>query len=415
MGRSPGIVVVGANLAGGRAVEELRKQGFDGPITMIGEEPQRPYERPPLSKEFLRGEQPLEKAFLRPEGWYAENDVELMLGVRADRLDLGARAVELHDGRTVAFDKLLLVTGGRPRTLSSPGSELEGIHTFRTYEDARALSEQLKPGARVVVVGAGFIGSEIAASARSLGCEVTLFEAEAVPLVRALGEELGRIHGEIHRDNGVDLHTGIKVEGFEGDTRVRRVLTSEGSFHADVVVVGVGIAPNVELAQDAGIAVSNGIDIDEYGRTSAPGVFAAGDVAKHPNPYCGEPIRVEHWQNAQTQGAAAARAMLDKGEPFAEVPWFWSDQYDLNLQMAGHPLRWDQLVFRGDVDARTFSAFYLDHGRLVAAVGFNRAKDVRGARALIEAGLSPEPAVLADESTDLRALAKQKTAEQKQS
>jgi 3-phenylpropionate/trans-cinnamate dioxygenase ferredoxin reductase subunit len=412
--QSPGIVVVGANLAGGRAVEELRKQGFDGPITMIGEEPERPYERPPLSKEFLRGEQPLEKAFLRPEEWYAEHDIEMLLGVRADRIDLGVRAVELHDGRTVPFERLLLVTGGRPRVLSSPGAELEGITTFRTYEDAAWLSEQLKPGARVVVVGAGFIGSEIAASARVLGCEVTLFEAEAVPLVRALGEQVGQIHGEIHRETGVDLHSGIKVEGFEGDSRVRRVLTSEGAFDADVVVVGVGIMPNVELAQEAGIAVSNGIDVDEYCRTSAPGVFAAGDVAKHPNPYCGESIRVEHWQNAQNQGAAAARAMLDKGEPFAEVPWFWSDQYDLNLQMAGHPLRWDELVFRGDVDSRKFSVFYLDHGRLVAAVGFNRAKDVRGARALIEARMSPPPAVLADESTDLRALAKEKQAEQKQ-
>ena len=401
------IVIVGANLAGGRASEELRKKGFDGAITLIGEEPERPYERPPLSKEFLRGEQPLEKAFLRPETWYPENDVTLRLGERAERLDLDARAVELRGGERVPFDKLLLVTGGRPRMLSNPGADLPGISTFRTYRDAQALSEQLKPGARVVVVGAGFIGSEIAAAARTRGADVTLFEAEAVPLVRALGEQLGRIHGQIHRDNGVDLHTGIKVEGFEGDTRVRRVQTSEGAFDADLVIVGVGIQPNVELAQDVGISVSNGIDVDELCQTSAPGVFAAGDVARHPNPYCNEPIRVEHWQNAQNQGAAAARAMLGGTEPFAEVPWFWSDQYDLNLQMAGHPLHWDELVFRGDVDARSFSAFYLDKGRLVAAVGFNRGKDVRGARALIEAGLSPEPAVLSDESTDLRALAKQ--------
>ncbi|HLW17964.1 MAG TPA: FAD-dependent oxidoreductase [Actinomycetota bacterium] len=401
------IVIVGANLAGGRAAEELRKKGFDGPITMIGDEPDRPYERPPLSKEFLRGQQPLEKAFLRPEEWYAENDVTLMLGTRAERLDLDARAVDVGGGERVPFDKLLLVTGGRPRRLDAPGADLPGITTFRTYRDAAALAEVLRPGARVVVVGAGFIGSEIAASARTLGCEVTLFEAEAVPLVRALGEELGKIHGQIHRDNGVDLRTGIKVEGFEGDTRVHRVLTSEGAFDADVVIVGVGIQPNVELAKDAGISVSNGIDVDELCRTSAPGVSAAGDVAKHPNRYCGEPIRVEHWQNAQNQGAAAARAMLGGTEPFEEVPWFWSDQYDLNLQMSGHPLHWDQMVYRGDVERRSFSAFYLDKGRLVACTGFNRGKDVRGARALIEAGMSPAPAVLSDESTDLRALAKQ--------
>ncbi|MGZ4241787.1 MAG: NAD(P)/FAD-dependent oxidoreductase [Actinomycetota bacterium] len=400
------IAIVGANLAGGRAAETLRAEGFDGRIALIGEEPHRPYERPPLSKEFLRGEQPLDKAFLRAEEWYADNEVELLLGVRAERIDLGDRAVELAGGNRVSYDKLLLCTGGRPRMLPIPGATLPGIATFRTMGDARALSDVLKPGAHVVVVGAGFIGSEIAASARTLGCEVDLFEAEAVPLVRALGEQIGRIHGEIHRENGVRLHTAIRVEGFEGDDRVRRVNTSEGPFEADVVVVGVGIAPNVELAQDAGLEVKNGIVVDELCRTSAPDVFAAGDIANHPNPYMGERIRVEHWQNAQNQGAAAARAMLGGTEPFAEVPWFWSDQYDLNLQMAGHPLRWDELVFRGDVDARKFSAFYLDHGKLVAAVGFNKGKDVRGARALIEAGISPAPAVLADESTDLRALAK---------
>ncbi|MGZ4207063.1 MAG: NAD(P)/FAD-dependent oxidoreductase, partial [Actinomycetota bacterium] len=403
------IAIVGANLAGGRAAETLRAEGFDGRITLIGEEPHRPYERPPLSKEFLRGEQPLDKAFLRAEEWYADNEVELLLGVRAERIDLGDRAVELVGGNRVSYDKLLLCTGGRPRMLPIPGATLPGIATFRTMGDARALSDVLKPGALVVVVGAGVIGSEIAASARTLGCEVDLFEAEAVPLVRALGEQIGRIHGEIHRENGVRLHTAIRVEGFEGDDRVRRVNTSEGPFEADVVLVGVGIAPNVELAQDAGLEVKNGIVVDELCRTSAPDVFAAGDIANHPNPYMGEHIRVEHWQNAQNQGAAAARAMLGGTEPFAEVPWFWSDQYDLNLQMAGHPLRWDELVFRGDVDARKFSAFYLDHGKLVAAVGFNKGKDVRGARALIEAGISPAPAVLADESTDLRALAKGST------
>ncbi|MGZ4145498.1 MAG: NAD(P)/FAD-dependent oxidoreductase [Actinomycetota bacterium] len=405
------IAIVGANLAGGRAAETLRAEGFDGRIALIGEEPHRPYERPPLSKEFLRGEQPLDKAFLRAEEWYADNEVELLLGVRAERIDLGDRAVELAGGNRVSYDKLLLCTGGRPRMLPIPGATLPGIATFRTMGDARALSDVLKPGAHVVVVGAGFIGSEIAASARTLGCEVDLFEAEAVPLVRALGEQIGRIHGEIHRENGVRLHTAIRVEGFEGDDRVRRVNTSEGPFEADVVVVGVGIAPNVELAQDAGLEVKNGIVVDELCRTSAPDVFAAGDIANHPNPYMGEHIRVEHWQNAQNQGAAAARAMLGGTEPFAEVPWFWSDQYDLNLQMAGHPLRWDELVFRGDVDARKFSAFYLDHGKLVAAVGFNKGKDVRGARALIEAGISPAPAVLADESTDLRALATGSTRE----
>jgi 3-phenylpropionate/trans-cinnamate dioxygenase ferredoxin reductase subunit len=404
---SKSIVIVGANLAGGRAAEELRKQGFDGRITLIGEEPHRPYERPPLSKEFLRGEQPLEKAFLRPESWYPENNVELLLGMRAERIDLRGRKVSLHEGSAISYDALLLCTGGRPRQLQSPGASLDGIMTFRNVDDAVALSDRLKPGARIVVVGAGFIGSEIAAGARTRGCEVVVLEAEPVPLVRALGEELGRIHGQIHRDNGVDLRTGVKVEGFEGDGHVRRVLTSAGPIDADFVVVGVGIMPNVECAQDAGLEVSNGIVVDELCRTSAEGVYAAGDVTNHPNPIMGERIRVEHWQNAQNQGMAAARSMLGGTEPFREVPWFWSDQYDINLQMAGHPLHWNKLVYRGDVEARAFSAFYLNDNKLVAAVAFNKGKDVRGARALIEAGISPPADVLADESTDLRALAKQ--------
>jgi 3-phenylpropionate/trans-cinnamate dioxygenase ferredoxin reductase subunit len=401
------IVIVGANLAGGRAAEELRKRGFDGRITLIGEEPHRPYERPPLSKEFLRGEQPLEKAYLRPEEWYGENNVDLMLGARATRLDLSERKVEISDGSAIGYDAVLLTTGGRPRQLQSPGATLEGIMTFRNVDDAARLSEKLGPGARIVVVGAGFIGSEIAAGARSRGADVTVLEAEPVPLVRALGEELGKVHGQIHRDNGVDLRTGVKVEGFEGDGHVARVLTSEGPIDADFVVVGVGITPNVELAQEAGIDVANGIVVDEQCRTSAEGVYAAGDVAFHPNPILGERIRVEHWQNAQNQGAAAARAILGGTEPFAEVPWFWSDQYDVNLQMAGHPLHWNKLVYRGDPATRAFSAFFLNDERLVAAVGFNKGKDVRAARALIEAGISPPAEVLSDESTDLRALAKQ--------
>jgi 3-phenylpropionate/trans-cinnamate dioxygenase ferredoxin reductase subunit len=400
------IVIVGANLAGGRAAEELRKQGFDGKITLIGEEPHRPYERPPLSKEFLRGEQPLEKAYLRPEEWYPENDVDLLLERRATKLDLSERAVEISDGSRISFDALLLATGGRPRQLQSPGAALEGIMTFRNIDDAAALFEKLQPGARIVVVGAGFIGSEVAAGARSHGCEVVVLEAEPVPLVRALGEELGKVHGQIHRDNGVDLRTGVKVEGFEGDGHVARVLTSEGPIDADFVVVGVGIMPNVELAQDAGIEMTNGIVVDEHCRTSADGVYAAGDVANHPNPILGEQIRVEHWQNAQNQGIAAARAMLGGTDPFSEVPWFWSDQYDINLQMAGHPLHWNKLVYRGDVESRAFSAFYLNDDNLVAAVAFNKGKDVRAARALIEAGISPPADVLSDESTDLRALAK---------
>ncbi len=402
-----GIVIVGANLAGGRAAETLRAEGFDGRLTLIGDEPTQPYERPPLSKEFLRGEQPLEKAFLRKPEWYDENAVELMLGTRVQRLDVAARTVSLSDGSTLGWDKVLLATGARPRALSVPGAQLPGVIVLRTAQDAIAIASHLKPGARVVVVGAGFIGSEVAASARSLGCEVTIVEIFEVPLQRALGAEVGAVFTGLHRDNGVKMRLGAEVAAIHGDTAVRAVELQDGTrLDADLVIVGVGVEPNVELAAEAGITCDNGIVVDELCHTSAPGVYAAGDVANHPNPILGYRVRVEHWQNAQNQGAHAAKTMLGSPEPFSEVPWFWSDQYDLNLQMAGHPLSWDRIVVRGSLEDRKGVAFYIAGDRLIAAVGLNSGKEIRGARTLIAAGLTPDDASLADPATDLRALAK---------
>lgn len=398
-------VVVGANLAGGRAVETLRAEGFDGRIVLVGAEPHRPYERPPLSKEILRGEWELEKAYLRPEAWYAENEIKLRLGVRASSLDAAGRTVTLADGDDLPYDALLLATGGVPRTLPIPGSDAEGVFLLRTIDDSLALRERLTPGAPLVVVGAGFIGCEVAASARMLGCDVTVIEVFDVPLLRALGKEVGGIWGEVLRERSIDLRTGTGVERIDAGTEGLRVVTAEGpAIDAAAVVVGVGIAPAVELAERAGIRTDDGVIVDERCETSVPGVYAAGDVARHPNPILGERIRVEHWQNAQNQGTHAAKCMLGSEEPFTEVPWFWSDQFDLNLQMSGHPSRWDRIVWRGDIAARTFAAFYLDSGRVVAAVGVNRGKDVRAARGLI--GKAAPPDVLADEGTDLRALAK---------
>ncbi len=402
------IVIIGANLAGGRAAEALRAEGYDGRLTLVGEEPHRPYERPPLSKEILRGEWEPDKAFLRPAEYYAENDIELLLGSRATTLD--ADAVALADGTRVEHDVLLLCTGGRPRTLPIPGADLDGVFTLRTIDDSLAILGSFQPGEPIVVIGAGFIGAEVAASAKTFGCEVTLLEALPVPMERALGRELGEVYAAIHRDNGVDLRTGVEVERIEGDKELERVALADGTtFDARAVVIGVGIEPNVELARDAGIDCDNGILVDERCATSMPGVFAAGDVANHPNPILGERIRVEHWQNAQNQAAAAAKAMLGQEAPFAEVPWFWSDQYDVNLQMAGHPTRWDRIVYRGDVDARAFAAFYLDGERLVAALGVNKAKEVRGARALIEAGVQLSDDELADDDVDLRKRARAAT------
>jgi 3-phenylpropionate/trans-cinnamate dioxygenase ferredoxin reductase subunit len=282
------------------------------------------------------------------------------------------------------------------------------VHTLRTIDDALAIAAHLGPGAPIVVIGAGFIGAEVAASARTLGSEVTLLEVAPVPLERALGREVGEIYARIHRARGVDLRTGVTVERIEGAKRAERVVLADGTaFEASLVVLGVGIDPNVELARDAGIDCEDGILVDERGRTSAEAVFAGGDVARHPNPILGERIRVEHWQNAQTQAAVAAKSALGIEAVHREVPWFWSDQYDLNLQMVGHASRWDRIVYRGDPDSESFATFYLDDGRLVAALGVNRAKDVRGARALMEGGIPVGPDELADEGVDLRAHAKQ--------
>lgn len=403
-------VIIGASMAGGRAVEALRAEGFDGRITLIGEEPVQPYERPPLSKEFLRGEQPIDKAFLRQEQWYRDNAIDLILGMRAERIDADDRVVSLADGSRVAFDALLLATGARPRGLDVAGTGLDGVFMLRTVQDSSAIAARLGPGTRVVVVGAGFIGAEVAASARLMGCEVTVVEIFAVPLQRALGEEVGAIYGQVHRDHGVDLRLNSEVAAIHGDGSVSAVeLTGGERIDADVVIIGVGVEPNIELARDAGLECDNGIVVNERCETSVPGIYAAGDVANHPNPILGARIRVEHWQNAQNQGAHAGKAMLGSAEPFSEVPWFWSDQYDLNLQMAGHPLRWDRIVRRGSLEERKGCAFYVDGERLVAAVGFNAGKDVRAARALIAAGITPADDVLADTSTDLRALSKPST------
>jgi 3-phenylpropionate/trans-cinnamate dioxygenase ferredoxin reductase subunit len=402
---SPVVVVVGANLAGGRAVETLRSEGFDGRIVLIGEEPHRPYERPPMSKDVLRGEAEPAKAFLRDESWYAENEIELMLGTRAHMLDLHERVV-MAGGSLVPFDALLLATGGTARHLDVPGATLPGIHPLRTMDDAIAVRAPLAGGARVCVAGAGFIGCEVAASARSVGCEVAMVDHMEFPLGKALGPEIGRVIGSMHRDHGVALHMGAGIERFEGAGRVERVVLSDGStIDADLVVVGVGIEPNDELAAHAGIECRNGILVDERCMTSARGVFAAGDVANHPNPILAERIRIEHWQNAQNQGAAAAKAILGKLDAFAEVPWFWSDQFHVNIQMSGHPVRYDRIVFRGSVDDRSFSAIYRDGERIVGVLGVNHAKDVRAGRRLVGHGAGIDDATLADEGSDLRALA----------
>jgi 3-phenylpropionate/trans-cinnamate dioxygenase ferredoxin reductase subunit len=365
-------VIVGASLAGAKAAETLRSEGFDGRVVLIGAELERPYERPPLSKDYLRGESGREQIYVHEEGFYAEHEIELRLGVTVTHVDPSSRLLALDDGDPLRYDRLLLTTGSEPRRLSIPGAELDGVHYLRSVGDSDALGERLDRGGSVVVVGAGWIGAEVAASARHRGLDVTIVEPQSVPLERALGAELGAVYRDIHADHGVRLLLETGVEAFEGGAAVERVRTSDGQELAcDFVVVGVGVQPRTRLAEGAGLAVENGILVDEHLQTSVPGVFAAGDVANAQHPFYGQRIRVEHWANALNQGAAAARNMLERREPYDTIPYFYSDQYDLGMEYAGHASTWDRIVFRGDPASREFIAFWVVEDRVVAGTNVN--------------------------------------------
>jgi 3-phenylpropionate/trans-cinnamate dioxygenase ferredoxin reductase subunit len=398
----PTFVLLGGGLASATAASTLRMAGFDGRVIIVGDEAHVPYSRPPLSKEVLRGEKSPEQTWLRPPTWYTSKDVELRLGIRATAVDPGAHLVELADGTRLAYDKLLVATGGVPRTLDIPGVDLPGVLFLRRLDDALALRGQLIPGAPVVVIGAGFIGAEVAASARTLGCEVTMFEIAEIPLGRALGPEIGQIYADVHREHGVELRTRVGVDRIEGHGHVQRVVATDGRVHdASVVVIGVGLVPELDLAGSSGLAIGNGVIVDEYCRTSADDVFAAGDIANHPNLFLGRRIRIEHWQNAQHQGAAAARNMLGQQQPFREVPWVWSDQYEHNLQVVGLPDPTQRMVLRGDTETRNFSAFFIRDGRVTAALAINRPEDIRVARLMIHDGTEAAEGHLADVDADL--------------
>lgn len=402
MTREHTFVIVGAGLAGAKAAETLRAEGFDGRLVLVGAEAQRPYERPPLSKEYVRGEAGREKVYVHDEGFYAEHDVELLLGRRAVGLDAALSEVALDDGRRLGYSRLLLATGAEPRRLAIPGGELDGVLYLRTVEDSDALRERLDAGGAVVVIGAGWIGAEVAASARQRGLDVTVVEPLAVPLERVLGSEVGAIYRDAHLDHGVRMLLGTGVEAFEGDGRVERVRTGDGgSVDCDFVVVGVGVQPRSALAEGAGVAVENGILVDERLQTTLPGVFAAGDVANAHHPFYGERIRVEHWANALHQGPAAARNMLDQEAPFERLPYFFSDQYDLGMEYTGYAPRWDRVVLRGDPAERKLIAFWVASGRVVAAMNLN-VWDVREPlERLIRSGAEVEDRRLADPDVPL--------------
>lgn len=401
----PTFILLGGGLASATAASTLRAEGFDGRLIIVSDEAHVPYSRPPLSKEVLRGEKQAEKTWLRPPAWYESKDIQLKLGVSAVAIDSRAKRVELHDGAHLSYDKVLIATGGLPRALNVSGAGLPGVFTLRSLGDALTLRERLTNGAAVVVIGAGFIGCEVAANANKLGCKVIMLEAAQIPMGRALGRRIGNIYADLHRERGVELRTGVTVERIEGDGYVRCVLTTDGQrYEASVVVVGIGLLPDLTLAQRSGIETGNGILVNEFCETSVENVFAAGDIAHHPNPFLGRHIRVEHWQNAQHQGAYAARNMLGQRKPFHEVPWVWSDQYEHNLQVVGLPDPTEQLVVRGDVGGRNFSGFFLRDSRITAALAVNRPEDVRIARLMIQHKKEVSEQVLADVDANLAEL-----------
>jgi 3-phenylpropionate/trans-cinnamate dioxygenase ferredoxin reductase component len=367
-------VIVGAALAGAKAAEALREEGFDGRIVLIGSEPELPYERPPLSKEYLRGEAPREKARVHDEGFYESHDVELRTGTTVTALDTAASEVELDGGERLRYDRLLLATGAEPRRLNVPGADLDGVHYLRDLDDADALAALLAKGSgRVAVIGAGWIGSEVAASARTKGLDVALVEMADVPLERVLGTEVGEIYADVHRQHGVDLRLGAGIEAFEGAGRVERVkLEGGGSIDCDFAVVGVGVVPRAELAERAGLEVGNGIQVSKRLETSVPGVFAAGDVANAFHPFYGGKLRVEHWANALNQPVTAAQAMLGKeGVSYDRLPYFFSDQYDVGMEYVGYAMEWDEVVIRGDAEKPEFIAFWLKEGAVQAGMNVN--------------------------------------------
>jgi 3-phenylpropionate/trans-cinnamate dioxygenase ferredoxin reductase subunit len=402
---SPTFVIIGAGLAGGTAAAALRQGGFHGDVILVGEERHPPYERPPLSKQYLRGETSFANAFVRPGGFYEENGIETRFGVAATRVDPAGRKVDLTAGGSVQYDKLLIATGVRNRRPAIPGLDLPNIFNLRSIDDADVIRTQIAPGRKAAVIGMGFIGCEVAASLRQKGVEVVCIHPSPTPLFRVLGEQVGQVLSTLHQEHGVTTFFNDVVTRFEGEGRVRRVVTKNGrQIDCDFAVVGVGVEPVVEFATGSSLEISNGILVDEYGRTNVPGIYAAGDVANHYHPVFGTRMRVEHWQNAMQQGAAAARSMLGKGTPYDAVHWFWSDQYDVNVQYAGFHRTSDQVVVRGDLDARSFIAFHLNQGRLDAVVAMNRGKDVRRVMPLIRTRSAVDPRQLGDESVDLRSV-----------
>ena len=404
MAASDTIIIAGAAHAGGRVAQSVRANGFEGRVLLIGAEAYPPYERPPLSKQLLTTGEGMERVQLHEPAYYPEHDIELRLGTTITAIDPASRQVRF-DGSVESYDRLVLAMGARVRRLQAPGVDLPGVVYLRDYDESRAIKAELKPGKRVTVIGGGFIGLEVAASARTSGCEVTVIELIDRLMGRAVAPEIGEYYAALHKSHGVDVRLGVGVERLEGAGRVERVVCADGGIvETDMVIVGIGIVPNVELAAEAGLEIDNGVVVDEFGRTSDPHIYAAGDLANQPSAFLGRRIRLESYQNAQDQGMTIGRNVVGEPQPYNDRLWFWTDQYDVNLQMLGSPSAWDRLVWRGDVASGRFTVFYLQGGAIVAVNTVNNGREVRLAERLMASRAQYDPDQLADPEVNLRKL-----------
>ena len=397
-----GMVIIGCGQAGGQAAASLRQEKYEGPITMIGQEPYIPYQRPPLSKQYLSGEQEKEKLSLRQESFYSEKEINLKLGTSVLSLDPEKRELQLENGETVTYDKLLVATGGRPRKLEVDGHTLKGIHYLRNIDDVDAIKTQMSTSQNLVIVGGGYIGLEVASVAIKRGLTVSVLEMESRILERVTTEEMSAFYHQLHTDEGVNILTSTQAKAFKGSETVESVVCGDHEIPADLVIVGIGILPNTEMAEAAGLKTNNGLVVDEHCRTSNEHIFAAGDCTNHPNPILNRRLRLESVPNAMEQGRVAASNMLGGSKSYASMPWFWSDQYEHKLQMVGFSKDSDQSVVRGDMESKSFTVFYLKDDSIIAADSVNNPKEFMASKQLVGKKASIE--ALADTSIELKTL-----------
>ena len=398
-------VVVGASQAGCWISKTLRQEGFKGKITMIGEESYYPYERPPLSKDVLLGKTDIESTyFFKPES-YKDDDIEVLLNTRVQKISCSDKNILLQDGRLLSWDRLALATGSRVRRLEVEGSGLDGIHYLRSLNDTRVIKESAKPDSTVVIVGGGWIGLECAATLKTLGCNPIVIESSDRLCARAVAPDISAWMNDFHTKNGIDIRLNTSVKSFKGDGSVTRVCLSDNSqIDCSSVVIGIGVLPNVELAEEAGLLVDNGIVVDDLCATSDKDIFAAGDVANHPNNFLKQRVRLESWDNAMKQGISAGISMLGKGKSYSEIPWFWSQQFDANIQIIGIPDSWDEAIVRGTKSANEFTEFYLKDNQIVGAVAVNNNREIRVTKRLMQSGKKIESADLTDSSKNIQTL-----------